>query len=53
MNITEIWIIISTIVFTLAAFSYPPTAPYSYGFRGFAVILAIVGWILIIKDFIR
>lgn len=53
MGITEIWVIISTIVFTLAAFSYPNSAPYYWGFRGFSIILAIVGWIIIIKDFIH
>lgn len=51
MNLTEVWIIVSTIVFTLAAFSYPNTAPYAWGFRGFAIILAIVGWIIIVTAF--
>jgi hypothetical protein len=52
-NLTEIWIVVSTIVFTLASFSYPNTAPYYWGFRGFAIILAIFGWFLVFKFFLH
>jgi hypothetical protein len=50
MTIENIWIVVATIVFTLSAFSYPVSAPYYWGFRGFSIILAIVGWILIILN---
>ena len=53
MNIQAIWEVVATIVFTLAAFSYPSTAPYYWGFRGFAIILAIIGWFLIFTTLFR
>jgi len=48
MNFINIWIVIATIVFTLAAFSYPVAVPYYRAYRGTALIMAIFGWILIV-----
>lgn len=43
MNITAIYIVVSTIVFILSVFSYPPSLPYYWYYRGVSIILALIG----------
>ncbi len=53
MNITNIFILISTIVFTFLGFTYPVGGPFYWGYRGVVIILAIIGWLLVYSLYFR
>lgn len=46
MQMLHIYIIVSTILFTLLSFTMPVPTVYYWGYRGACIILAIVGWLL-------
>lgn len=49
MEITNIFIVASTIVFTLLAFLFPIPQPNYWIGRGCCIILAIIGWLLVYR----
>ncbi len=55
MNILPIYIWLSAIVFTIITLIpfVVPTIVFNWTIRAACAILAIIGWVLIIKDFIK